>query len=85
MRRKIIRDYIEWSRNCGKDVFYIFEETEEAIETFLKLKQQESVEEQLIKQMQLFEHLEVMLENGQNIKPDSLIRSQIQRTIGKNI
>jgi hypothetical protein len=33
--------------------------------------------------MQLFEQLEVMLESGNSINPDSVIRSAIQLIIGK--
>ena len=83
MEKELLKEFIEWACNCGKDVFYIFEETEQAIKEFLKFKQPEVQQKIIIEQMQLFEQLEVMLEDGQSISPDSLIRSQIQRTIGK--
>ena len=35
-REELIKQFIEWAKDCGEDVFYIFEEPEEAIERFLK-------------------------------------------------
>lgn len=32
--KQLLDDFIEWAKNCGEDVFYIFENTEEAIERF---------------------------------------------------
>ncbi len=31
----ILEEFIDWARNCGEDVFYIFENTDEAIKKFL--------------------------------------------------
>lgn len=36
MERELLEEFIEWARNCGEDAFYIFEETDEAIERFMK-------------------------------------------------
>ena len=47
MEKELLEEFIEWARNCGKDVFYIFEETEQAIEEFLKLKQSKAKQQQL--------------------------------------
>lgn len=35
----ILAEFIEWAENCGEDSFYIFDYPEEAIERFLKTKQ----------------------------------------------
>jgi hypothetical protein len=47
--------------------------------------EQAQQQQRIIEMMQLFEQLEVMLENGNSINPDSVIRSAIQLMIGKNI
>jgi hypothetical protein len=47
--------------------------------------EQAQQQQQIIEMMQLFEQLEVMLENGNSINPNSVIRSAIQLMIGKNI
>lgn len=36
MERELLEEFIEWARDCGEDAFYIFEETDEAIERFMK-------------------------------------------------
>ena len=46
-------------------------------------KIEQSQQQKMIEQMQLFEQLEVMLESGNSINPDSVIRSAIQLIIGK--
>jgi hypothetical protein len=33
---KLLLEFIEWARNCGENVFYIFDESEESIKRFLK-------------------------------------------------
>lgn len=35
-REELLQEFIDWARNCGEEVFYIFDDTEEAIERFLK-------------------------------------------------
>ncbi len=37
--KEILEEFIEWARECGEDVFYIFENTDEAIEKFMKEKE----------------------------------------------
>jgi len=32
---ELLLEFIEWAKNCGEDVFYIFDETDEAIQKFL--------------------------------------------------
>lgn len=32
----LLEEFVEWLRECGEDVFYVFEETEEAIKKFLE-------------------------------------------------
>lgn len=34
----LLISFIDWAKNCGKDAFYIFDETDEAIEKFLESK-----------------------------------------------
>jgi hypothetical protein len=34
--KQLLEDFIEWAKNCGEDAFYIFENTEEAIERFFE-------------------------------------------------
>ncbi len=31
----LIEEFIEWAKNCGEDAWYIFDNTDEAIEEFL--------------------------------------------------
>jgi peptide subunit release factor 1 (eRF1) len=38
MEKELLQEFIEWAKNCGGDAFYIFEETEQAIEIFLEFK-----------------------------------------------
>ena len=33
--KELLQDFAEWLRNCGEDAFYIFDNTEEAIDEFL--------------------------------------------------
>ena len=35
----IIKDFIDWARDCGEDAFYIFDNTEEAIQLYLDQKE----------------------------------------------
>jgi hypothetical protein len=39
MEKKLIEEFIEWAKDCGEDVFYVFEETDEAIERFMKQRE----------------------------------------------
>lgn len=34
--KELLENFIEWAKNCGEDVFYIFENTEEAIKRFFE-------------------------------------------------
>ncbi len=34
--RELLEEFIDWARNCGEDVFYIFENDSDAIERFLE-------------------------------------------------
>jgi hypothetical protein len=34
--KDILTDFIDWARDCGEDVFYVFDNTDEAIERFIK-------------------------------------------------
>ena len=33
---ELVKEFIEWAKDCGEDVFYIFDNTDEAIKQFLK-------------------------------------------------
>lgn len=35
-KEKLLQEFIDWARDCGEEVFYIFDDTEEAIERFMK-------------------------------------------------
>lgn len=35
MEKEMLKEFVEWVRNCGEDESYIFEETQEAIERFM--------------------------------------------------
>lgn len=35
MEKELLEEFINWARDCGEDAFYIFEETDEAIERFM--------------------------------------------------
>lgn len=34
--KEILKEFIEWSDYCGEDAWYIFDHTDEAIDRFLK-------------------------------------------------
>lgn len=38
MEKELLKEFMEWAKYCGEDVFYIFEHTEKAIEEFFKSK-----------------------------------------------
>jgi hypothetical protein len=33
---ELLEEFIDWARDCGEDAFYIFENDSDAIERFLK-------------------------------------------------
>lgn len=35
MERELLEEFIDWVRGCGEDAFYIFENTDEAIDRFM--------------------------------------------------
>lgn len=37
--KELLEEFIDWARDCGEDVFFVFEETDEAIERFMKQKE----------------------------------------------
>lgn len=37
--RELLEEFIDWARDCGEDAFYIFDNTNEAIEKFLKQRE----------------------------------------------
>lgn len=34
--KELLEEFIDWARDCGQEVWYVFDNTEEAIEKFLK-------------------------------------------------
>lgn len=38
MEKELLEEFIEWLRYCGEDAFYVFEDTEDVIDKFLKQK-----------------------------------------------
>lgn len=34
--KELLVEFIEWARDCGEDAFYIFDNEDEAISSFLK-------------------------------------------------
>lgn len=34
--KELLEEFIDWARDCGQEVWYVFDNTEEAIEEFLK-------------------------------------------------
>jgi hypothetical protein len=39
MEAELLEEFIDWARDCGEDVWYIFDNREEAIERFLKQRE----------------------------------------------
>jgi hypothetical protein len=35
MEEELLEEFIEWAKDCGEDVFFIFENTEKAIKMFM--------------------------------------------------
>lgn len=40
MEKELLKEFIEWARDCGEDVFYIFEYENDAIARFLKEREE---------------------------------------------
>lgn len=36
MEKELLQEFIDWARDFGEDAFYIFDNTDEAIERFMK-------------------------------------------------
>lgn len=37
--KDLLEEFIDWAKDCGEDAWYIFDNTEEAIERFLKQRE----------------------------------------------
>ncbi len=37
--RDLLKEFVEWLRECGEDAFFVFDSPEEAIEEFLKQRE----------------------------------------------
>lgn len=37
---ELLEEFVDWARDCGEDAWYIFDCTEEAIEKFLKQREE---------------------------------------------
>lgn len=35
MEKELLEEFIEWAKGCGEDAWYIFDHTDEAIESFM--------------------------------------------------
>lgn len=40
MDKELLEEFINWARECGEDAWYIFDNTNEAIERFIKEREQ---------------------------------------------
>jgi len=38
--KDLLEEFIDWARDCGEDAWYIFENTDEAIEKFIKEREE---------------------------------------------
>ena len=38
--KDLLEEFVDWAKDCGEDAWYIFDNTEEAIERFLKQREQ---------------------------------------------
>jgi hypothetical protein len=38
--KDLLEEFIDWARDCGEDAFYIFENTDEAIEKFFNQREE---------------------------------------------
>ena len=39
METELLEEFIEWAKDCGEDAWYIFDNTEEAIDRFFKQRE----------------------------------------------
>lgn len=37
--KELLEEFVDWAKDCGEDAWYIFDNTEEAIERFLKQRE----------------------------------------------
>ena len=37
--KDLLEEFVDWAEHCGEDAWYIFDNTEEAIERFLKQRE----------------------------------------------
>ena len=37
--KEFLEEFIDWAKDCGEDAWYIFDNTEEAIEKFFKQRE----------------------------------------------
>ena len=37
--KDLLEEFVDWAKYCGEDAWYIFDNTEEAIERFLKQRE----------------------------------------------
>lgn len=36
MKEQILKDFVDWLRDCGEDAFWVFDNTDIAIETYIE-------------------------------------------------
>ena len=39
--KELLEEFIDWARDCGEEVFYVFDDTEKAIEEFFKQREEQ--------------------------------------------
>ena len=37
--KDLLEEFVDWAKDCGEDAWYIFDNTEEAIERFIKQRE----------------------------------------------
>ena len=38
--KELLEEFIDWARDCGEEVWYVFEDTEKAIEEFFRQREE---------------------------------------------
>jgi len=37
--KELLKEFVDWAKDCGEDVWYVFDNTEEAIDAFLNQRE----------------------------------------------
>jgi len=38
--KELLEEFIDWARDCGEDAFYVFDDTQKAIDEFFKQREE---------------------------------------------